>query len=83
MGKFKVALLQTHVYSNKGKNIENAVKLIEKVSKEGADIAVFPEMFICPYDNSCFREYGEEEGGLAFRAISNAAREYGIYRNNA
>lgn len=79
MGKFKAALLQTHVYSNKGKNIENAVKLIEKVSKEGADIAVFPEMFCCPYDNSCFREYGEEEGGPAFVAMSNAARENGIY----
>ncbi len=79
MVKFKAALLQTHVYSNKEKNIENAVKLIEKVSKEGADIAVFPEMFICPYDNSCFREYGEEEGGPAFRAMSNVAREYGIY----
>lgn len=79
MGKFKAALLQTHVYSNKEKNIENAVKLIEKVSKEGADIAVFPEMFCCPYDNSCFREYGEEEGGHAFVAMSNAARENGIY----
>nr|WP_300091297.1 carbon-nitrogen hydrolase family protein [Sedimentibacter sp.] len=79
MGKFKAALLQTHVYGNKEKNIENAVKLIEKVSKEGADIAVFPEMFCCPYDNSCFREYGEEEGGPAFVAMSNAARENGIY----
>lgn len=79
MGKFKVALLQTHVCSDKEKNIENAVKLIEKVSKEGVDIAVFPEMFCCPYDNSCFREYGEKEGGPAFAAMSKSARENRIY----
>ncbi len=49
MDKFKAALLQTLVYDSKEKNIDNAVKLIERVSKEGADIAVLPEMFCCPY----------------------------------
>lgn len=79
MDKFNAALLQTRVYDNKEKNIDNAVKLIERVSKEGADIAVLPEMFCCPYDNSYFRAFGEEEGGPAYRAVSNAAKESGVY----
>lgn len=79
MKKFNAALLQTLVYSNKGKNIENAVKFIKQVSDECADMAILPEMFCCPYDNSCFREYGEEEGGEAYTALKKAARENSIY----
>ena len=79
MSKFKVALLQTLVYDNKQKNIDNAVKLIEKVSKEGADIAVMPEMFCCPYDNAWFRKFSEEEAGPAYKAMSDAAKANGIY----
>ncbi len=79
MEKFKVALLQTFVFGDKRKNIENAVNLIEHVAKEGADMAVFPEMFCCPYDNSFFKEYGEEEGGYACTKMSDAASKSGIY----
>jgi hypothetical protein len=39
MSKFNAALLQTRVYDNKERNINNAVQLIKKVSEEGADIA--------------------------------------------
>jgi predicted amidohydrolase len=79
MNKLKAALLQTNVYDNKERNIENAIKLVEKVSKEGADIAVLPEMFCCPYDNSYFRKFSEEAGGPVYRAMSEAAKESGIY----
>lgn len=79
MDNFKVALLQTKVYDDKKKNIENAVKLIENVSKEGADFAIFSEMFCCPYDNSYFRSYGEEEGGYAYQSMKYAAEKNGIY----
>lgn len=79
MGKFNVALLQTKVYDDKIKNINNAVNLIKEVSKKGADIAVLPEMFCCPYDNSFFKEYGEEEGGTAYNYLSAAAKDNNIY----
>lgn len=77
--KFKVALIQSKVSMDKQKNIENAVDFIKLVSNEGADLAVFPEMFNCPYDTSYFREYGEEEGGYCFEKMREAAREAGIY----
>ncbi|MFA7550171.1 MAG: carbon-nitrogen hydrolase family protein [Sedimentibacter sp.] len=79
MKKFKVALIQSMVYADKEKNVENAVNMIERVSKEGADMAVFSEMFCCPYDNSYFREYGEEEGGYAYKKLSKAANSSNIY----
>ena len=79
MAKFKAALIQTKVYNDKEKNIEYAVSLIEHVAKEGADIAIFSEMFCCPYDNSFFKEYGEEEGGYAFTKMSEAAKKFNIY----
>ncbi len=79
MSKFNVALLQTLVFDNKEKNIDNAMKLIEKVAEEGTDIVVLPEMFCCPYDNSYFRKFSEKECGPAYKAMSKAAKEYGIY----
>lgn len=79
MNKFKAALLQTKVYDSKEKNIKKAVELIEKVSKEGADIAILPEMFCCPYSNKYFREFSEEEGGFVYTEMSNAAKNSGIY----
>lgn len=79
MGKFNVALLQIKVYDDKIKNINNAIKLIETVSKEGADIVVLPEMFCCPYDNSFFKEYGEEKGGIVHKALSKASKDNNIY----
>lgn len=79
MTKFNVALLQTHVYDDKQKNIENASQLIYKVSKEGAHMAILPEMFCCPYSNKYFRNFSEEHGGLSFTGISQAAKRAGIY----
>lgn len=79
MNKFKAALLQTKVYDEKQKNIDCVINLIERVSKEGADIAILPEMFCCPYNNVFFREYGEEEKGIAYKALSDAAKNNNIY----
>lgn len=79
MNKFNVALLQTRVYENKELNVENAVELIKTVSNEGADIAVLPEMFCCPYSNLYFRDFSEEHGGYAYNRMSQVAKEVGIY----
>lgn len=79
MGKFKASLLQTKVYDNKEKNINEAINLIQKVSEEGADIAILPEMFCCPYNTAKFKQYGEKENGAAFKALSDAANKNNIY----
>ncbi len=60
-------------------NIKTACLEIEKAAKSGAQIAVLPEMFCCPYSTACFNDYGEEVGGEAQTAISEAAAKNGLY----
>lgn len=75
----KIALIQMHVEEDKLKNLENASEFIKKVSNEGCDIAVLPEMFTTPYKTDNFPIYAEIEGGKSFKFLSNMARENNIY----
>ena len=75
----RVALIQMPVTADKTRNIENACNKIREAAAQGVDIAVLPEMFCCPYQNDCFRPYGEEENGPAQTALSALAAELGIY----
>ena len=73
----KIAQIQMHVSADKSENIRHACDLVR--SAGDIDLAVLPEMFCCPYDNACFRDYGEPFAGPAQRAMSQLARERGIY----
>ena len=75
----RVALIQMPVTPDKQENISCACRAIRKAACNGADVAVLPEMFCCPYENSCFRAYGEEEGGPAQQALSALTGELGLY----
>lgn len=73
----KIAQIQMHVSADKSENVRHACDLVR--SAGDIDLAVLPEMFCCPYDNACFRDYGEPFAGPAQRAMSQLARERGIY----
>ena len=73
----KLAQIQMHVTSDKAANLRHAEDLLRSV--RGADMAILPEMFCCPYDNACFRAYGEPEGGPAYQMLSRAARELNLW----
>lgn len=75
----RVALIQMAVTANKSANIQSACEKIRAAAENGADMAVLPEMFCCPYDNGCFAVYGEAEGGPAQAALSALAAELGMY----
>ena len=75
----RAALIQMTVTADKEQNIETACKKLREAAGHGADIAVLPEMFCCPYENSCFRPYGEAENGPAQAALSALAAETGMY----
>lgn len=77
--KFKIAILQLDVYEDKQKNIENALLEIKAAAKNGADIAVLPEMFCCPYSNKYFTEFAEKEGGYIWQAMQKAAYDNHVY----
>lgn len=75
----RAALIQMPVTENKGENIETACRRLREAKARGADIAVLPEMFCCPYDSACFRAYGEAAGGEAQAALSALAAELELY----
>jgi predicted amidohydrolase len=41
----------------------------------GAEMAILPEMFNCPYSNAFFSRYAEPRGGPTWQAMSACARE--------
>lgn len=61
----RVALIQMPVTADREGNLRTAAEKLRQAAAGGADIAVLPEMFCCPYENRCFRPYGEEAGGPA------------------
>jgi len=75
----KTALIQMSVTADKEQNLTAAEEKLAQAAGHGADIAVLPEMFCCPYDNSCFRAYGEPLGGEAQQRLSAAAKALGLY----
>lgn len=74
-----IAQIQMQVTRSKEENIRRACRLIRQAAGQGAELAVLPEMFCCPYENSAFRPYGEALGGPAQQAISALARELGLW----
>ena len=74
----RIALIQMPVTPQREENLQTACTRIRAAAAGGAAFAVLPEMFCCPYDNACFRAYGEEAGGPVQTALSALARELGI-----
>lgn len=80
MGMFRVALCQMRVCDDKDKNLSKALGMIRAAKAGRADIAVLPEMFLCPYDSKVFHEYAEEiPFGLSARVLAAVAKEQGIF----
>lgn len=75
----KVAQLQTHVYEEKKKNIEELEKYLKVIQKENVDLVTLGEMFNCPYATRNFPVYAEKEGGETWKTLSNLAAKYQIY----
>lgn len=74
----KTACLQMPVTDDKCENLRTAQAYICEAKRNGADIAVLPEMFCCPYENKSFIENAEPEGGFIFSELSRFAKENGI-----
>ncbi len=75
----KLALIQMSKSEDSGQNLKMAVEVIGQAASNGADMAVLPEMFLCPYKASKFPFYAQESGGSNWKALSQAARDNHIY----
>lgn len=78
--KFRLALIQLAVGSNKAENIARAVVKVGEAAKAGAHLVSLPECFNSPYGTQHFKEYSEVvPGGPSCEALSQAAREHRVY----
>jgi len=77
--KLRIGLLQMKVRMNKEDNLVEAAQMIRQANDAGADIAVLPEMFCCPYDNCYFEPFAEPQGGKVWQFLSEAARKNSMY----
>lgn len=75
----KTALIQMPVVKDKAENLARAAKEIQRAARDGAELAILPEMFCCPYSNASFRANAEEAGGLIHAAMAEAARKAGLW----
>lgn len=75
----KIAQIQTNVYKDKKKNLENLEAYLKKIAPESPDLATVGEMFSCPYATENFPVYAEKEGGETWTSLSELAAKYQIY----
>ena len=77
--KVKLGLCQMRVTADKEANLRRAEEALARAAGEGAQIAVLPEMFNCPYENACFPVYAEPAGGESWQVLSRAAKQHGLW----
>lgn len=76
--KIRLAMCQLRTCPDKQTTMEHAEQMVCQAAARGADLAVLPEMFFCPYVPTCFGQYAEEADGPAVRAMSAWAKRYGV-----
>jgi predicted amidohydrolase len=77
--KFTVAAIQFCPNEDKAGNLKQAGKFIDIAVKEGADVAVLPEMFNCCGHTKVMVENAEKIPGDTINALSDKAKKHGIY----
>ena len=74
----KLALIQMEGTADREKNLQTAEFYLAEAAAQGADLAMLPEMFLCPYQTDAFPKYAEEEGGPSWQRMSAAAKKDGL-----
>ncbi|CAB4272327.1 unnamed protein product [Prunus armeniaca] len=80
--KFKIALCQLSVTSDKSQNLDRASRSIRFSVEQGAKLLVLPEMWNCPYSSDYFAKYAEDfdnrDASPTLSMLSEAACCHGI-----
>ena len=75
----RIAVIQMKTGTSKEADLLRAESFAARAAASGADIAVLPEMFMCPYNTASFPLYAEYEDGMTVKCLSKIAAENGIY----
>lgn len=79
MNKIRILAAQTAVSYDAKESMQRVEEALARHRGEGFDLAVLPEMFICPYAGEAFPRCAEEEGGPIWQWLSELAKEYHAY----
>lgn len=60
-------------------NLTGVRSMLDGYSGKRPDFILLPEIFTCPYDNSCFPVYAQRDGESVYRFLSDLAREHECY----
>ena len=75
----KTAILQTHVYTDKFRNITPGVELLASPELQGIDLAVLPKCSVAPTRTNTSRKYAEPERRYSGENVPDWLTEHGIY----
>ena len=73
-----LAVLQLRTETDYGTTMEKAHRMLAEAAARGAEIAVLPEMFSCPYSREYFRRFAARGHEETVAALSAWAREFGL-----
>ena len=74
--KFNLAVCQLRTELVYGETMAKAEAMLRDAAAAGADVAVLPEMFSCPYDRRYFRTFAEMGHEDSCRRLADWARKY-------
>ena len=74
----RLGLCQMRVTPDKQENLRRAESCLRQAAAQGANLALLPEMFNCPYENACFPVYGEPAGGETGNFFPAVAGSWGF-----
>ncbi len=75
----KLALCQIRTELDWEETMNKAERMIREAAANGADFAVLPEMFSCPYSRKYFRSFASAGHESTVAILSALAKELGIY----
>ncbi|MCI5643774.1 MAG: carbon-nitrogen hydrolase family protein [Peptoniphilus sp.] len=79
MKDFNIGIIQLSATDDKEKNLKAMEKYASSAKNEGADVICLPEMWNCPYQNSYFTKFAEEDFGETYKKMSEVARKNKVY----
>ena len=73
--RLKLAILQLRTELDRSETMDKAAGMIREAAAQGADLAVLPEMFNCPYAGKYFRDFAARGHEDTVAALSAWAKE--------
>ena len=76
--KIRLAILQLRTETDYNETMEKAHRMLAEAAAQGAEIAVLPEMFACPYSRQYFKIFAARGHEETVAALSAWAKEFGL-----